>query len=250
MVIRWPPMTAAEWEAKYCTPPTARRLPKARLLQIAEASRRQVGFDVINDPRAAMAFGLPTRLLATRTETPLTEPRSILHAIRAPLLCLTAIVDDTVGFRRQAIFRPVHHRDALWEHEHGIGTRIADASKRVNADVTFWQRKASTRCAHQVGPWSEREVRILRRDYGKPGRSVRTIAAKLGRSSQSVGLKAALLGFSWSRVFRASAKGTSKLRNVRHPGDQSGPARRRGWPIASAAYLHDALKTELVAVIE
>jgi hypothetical protein len=21
MVIRWPPMTAAEWEAEYCTPP-------------------------------------------------------------------------------------------------------------------------------------------------------------------------------------------------------------------------------------
>ena len=33
-------------------------------------------------------------------------------------------------------------------------------------------------------PWSEREVRILRRDYGKPGRSLRTIAAKLGRTCQ------------------------------------------------------------------
>jgi Trypsin-like peptidase domain/YARHG domain/Putative peptidoglycan binding domain len=43
---------------------------KVRLFQIAEASRRQVGFDVINDPRAAMAIALPTRLLATRTETP------------------------------------------------------------------------------------------------------------------------------------------------------------------------------------
>ena len=60
--------------------------------------------------------------------------------------------------------------------------------------------------------WSEREVRILRRDYGKSGRSVRTIAAKLGRSSQAVGLKAALLGLSWPLEFRASTKGrTLKL---------------------------------------
>ena len=60
-------------------------------------------------------------------------------------------------------------------------------------------------------PWSEREVRILRRDYGKPGRSLRTIAAKLGRTCQAVNLKAALLGLIWPLEFRASAKGTSKL---------------------------------------
>ena len=60
-------------------------------------------------------------------------------------------------------------------------------------------------------PWSEREVRILRRDYGKPGRSIRTIAAKLGRTCQSIGLKAALLGLRWPLEFRASAKGTCKL---------------------------------------
>jgi DNA-binding NarL/FixJ family response regulator len=54
-------------------------------------------------------------------------------------------------------------------------------------------------------------VRILRRDYGKPGRSLRTIAAKLGRTCQAVNSKAALLGLSWPLEFRASAKGTSKL---------------------------------------
>ena len=41
-------------------------------------------------------------------------------------------------------------------------------------------------CVYKVPPpnrpWSEREVRVLRRDYGKPGRSVRAIAAKLGRT--------------------------------------------------------------------
>ena len=52
-------------------------------------------------------------------------------------------------------------------------------------------------------PWSEREVRILRRDYGKPGRSLHTIAAKLGRTWQSVGSKAALLGLSWPLEFRS-----------------------------------------------
>ena len=56
-------------------------------------------------------------------------------------------------------------------------------------------------------PWSEREVRILRR----PGRSLRTIAAKLGRTCQGVNSKAGLLGLSWPLEFRASAKGTSKL---------------------------------------
>ena len=60
-------------------------------------------------------------------------------------------------------------------------------------------------------PWSEREVRILRRDYGKPGHSLRTVAAKLGRTCQGVNSKVALLGLSWPLEFRASAKGTSKL---------------------------------------
>ena len=60
-------------------------------------------------------------------------------------------------------------------------------------------------------PWSERELRILRRDYGKPGRSLRTIAAKIGRTCQAVNLKAALLGLSWPLEFRASTKGSSKL---------------------------------------
>jgi hypothetical protein len=40
-------------------------------------------------------------------------------------------------------------------------------------------------------PWSEHELRVLRRDYGKPGRSLRTIAAKLGRTCQAVNSKAA-----------------------------------------------------------
>ena len=35
-------------------------------------------------------------------------------------------------------------------------------------------------------PWSDRELRILRRDYGRPGHSLRTIADKLGRTCQGV----------------------------------------------------------------
>ena len=54
-------------------------------------------------------------------------------------------------------------------------------------------------------------MRVLRRDYGKPGRSLRTIAAKIGRTCQAVNLKAALLGLSWPLEFRASTKGSSKL---------------------------------------
>ncbi|MFZ0853152.1 MAG: helix-turn-helix domain-containing protein [Hyphomicrobiaceae bacterium] len=59
--------------------------------------------------------------------------------------------------------------------------------------------------------WSGCEVRILRRDYGKPGRSLRTIAAKIDRTCQAVNSKALLLGLSWPLEFRVSAKGTSKL---------------------------------------
>ena len=69
---------------------------------------------------------------------------------------------------------------------------------------------------HSVPPpdgrsWSKREVRILRRDYGKPGHSASSIAAKLGRTCQAVNSKAALLGLKWPLEFRASTKGTSKL---------------------------------------
>ena len=60
-------------------------------------------------------------------------------------------------------------------------------------------------------PWSERELRILRQNYGKRGRSLRTIAAKIGRTCQAVNLKAALLGLNWPLELRVSAKGTSKL---------------------------------------
>ena len=54
-------------------------------------------------------------------------------------------------------------------------------------------------------------MRILRRDYSKPARSLRTIAAKIGRTCQAVNSKAALLGLDWPLEFRASVKGTSKL---------------------------------------
>ena len=46
-------------------------------------------------------------------------------------------------------------------------------------------------------------MRTLRRYYGKPGGSLHTIAAKLGRTWQSVGSKAALRGLSWPLEFRA-----------------------------------------------
>src|SRR5262245_60112017 len=51
-------------------------------------------------------------------------------------------------------------------------------------------------------PWSERELRILRRDYGKFGRSVRTIAATLGRTRSAVSSKASQLGLSWPPKLR------------------------------------------------
>jgi len=47
-------------------------------------------------------------------------------------------------------------------------------------------------------------VRVLRRDYGKPGLSVRGIAAKLGRTPNQVMLKARLLGLKWPLECRAN----------------------------------------------
>jgi hypothetical protein len=52
-------------------------------------------------------------------------------------------------------------------------------------------------------PWSKREVRILRRDYGKLGNSASTIAAKLGRTPNQITSIAAYLGLNWPLEFRA-----------------------------------------------
>jgi hypothetical protein len=49
--------------------------------------------------------------------------------------------------------------------------------------------------------WTEAEVRVLRRDYGKPGLSVSSIAAKLGRTPNQVILKARSLGLKWPVIF-------------------------------------------------
>jgi hypothetical protein len=50
--------------------------------------------------------------------------------------------------------------------------------------------------------WAEEEVRVLRRDYGKPGLSVSSIAAMLGRTPNQVILKARTLGLKWPLQFR------------------------------------------------
>ena len=52
--------------------------------------------------------------------------------------------------------------------------------------------------------WTEAEVRVLRRDYGKLGHSVSSIAAELGRTSNQIMCKAAKLGLKWPLEFRAS----------------------------------------------
>jgi hypothetical protein len=52
--------------------------------------------------------------------------------------------------------------------------------------------------------WSEAEVRVLRRDYGKRGLSVSSIAAKLGGTPNQVMCKAAGLGLKWPIESRAN----------------------------------------------
>jgi hypothetical protein len=103
-------------------------------------------------------------------------------------------------------------------------------------------------------PWSAREVRVLRRDYGKPGRSLRTIAAKIGRTCQAVNLKAALLGLSWPLEFRASTKAMGATvafnqRRVTRPryGSEKRSARERQQKIKLE---HGRRPTRFVADIE
>jgi hypothetical protein len=67
-----------------------------------------------------------------------------------------------------------------------------------------------------------REVCVLRRDYGKPGRSVRSIAAKLGRTPNQIMCKAAGLGLKWPLEFRANLGSEPALTNR-----QKAQARRR-----------------------
>src|SRR5262249_21557192 len=70
--------------------------------------------------------------------------------------------------------------------------------------------------------WTEEEVRVLRRNYGKPGLSVRGIAAKLGRTPNQVMLKARLLGLKWPLEFRANLGRERALTDRQQP-----EARRR-----------------------
>src|SRR5262245_20525085 len=74
-------------------------------------------------------------------------------------------------------------------------------------------------------PWSKREVRILRRDYGKRGRSLRTIAATLNRTRNAVSSKATQLGLSWSLELRVSSANVG--RRPKLSGYQQTEARER-----------------------
>jgi hypothetical protein len=77
--------------------------------------------------------------------------------------------------------------------------------------------------------WSEAEVRVLRRDYGKPGLTASIIAKKLGRTPNQVMLKARLLGLKWPMKFRANLGSEPALTNP-----QEAKARRRLAAGASA----------------
>ena len=70
--------------------------------------------------------------------------------------------------------------------------------------------------------WTEPEVRVVRRDYGKPGLTASIIATKLGRTPNQVMLKARLLGLKWPMKFRANLGSEPALTNR-----QQAEARRR-----------------------
>ena len=111
--------------------------------------------------------------------------------------------------------------------KHGVHAQAADPKKVEAASKLIARGMALTHVADTVGlnrqrlrqilakkgfyrvrppngrPWSKREVRILRRDYGKLGNSASTIAAKLGRTPNQVTSMAAYRGLSWPFEFRA-----------------------------------------------
>jgi hypothetical protein len=101
------------------------------------------------------------------------------------------------GIRR---FDPQTVRKAIRLIDRGMPVSHAAQIVGLRADslmVYLEKRGLYERQTGRNRPWTDREVRVLRRDYGKPGRSLLSIGAALDRTDHEVASKAHRLGLSW-----------------------------------------------------
>ena len=106
------------------------------------------------------------------------------------------------GIRR---FDPLKVRKAIRLIDRGMPVSHAAQIVGLRADSLMIHLEKRGLYERQTGrnrPWTDREVRVLRRDYGKPGHSLRSIGAALDRTDHEVASKAHRLGLSWRRKRR------------------------------------------------
>ncbi len=90
------------------------------------------------------------------------------------------------------------------------GTPLTHVAQRIGFNIQTLRRILEEKGLYvrtlPTPLWTEAEVRVLRRDYGKPGLSVSSIAAKLGRTPNQIMCKAASMGLKWPLESRANAR--------------------------------------------
>jgi hypothetical protein len=129
--------------------------------------------------------------------------------------------------------------------KHGVYVRTPDAAKMRAASELINRGMPLTHVAQTVGfniqtlrriledeglyvrslprpLWTEAEVRVLRREYGKPGLTASMIAEKLGRTPNQVMVKAHLLGLKWPMKCRVNLGSEPALTDRQQ-------MRRDGW---------------------
>ena len=103
------------------------------------------------------------------------------------------------GIRR---FDPQMVRKAIRLIDRGMPVSHAAQIVGLRADSLIIHLEKRGLYERQTGrnrPWTDREVRVFRRDYGKPGHSLRSIGAALDRTDHEVASKGHRLGLSWRR---------------------------------------------------
>ena len=128
----------------------------------------------------------------------------IVKLLRARKLTMAEIGDmfASRGIRR---FDPQMVRKAMRLIDRGMPVSHAAQIVGLRADSLMIHLEKRGLYERQTGrnrPWSEREVRVLRRYYGKPGHSLLSIGAALDRADHEVASKAHRLGLSWRRKRR------------------------------------------------
>ena len=97
-------------------------------------------------------------------------------------------------------FDPLKVRKAIRLIDRGMPVSHAAQIVGLRADslmIHLEKRGLYERQSGRNRAWTDREVRVLRRDYGKPGHSLLSIGAALDRTDHEVASKAHRLGLRW-----------------------------------------------------